>query len=158
MSEAPRDDGRLQEMLLELRVLLQGAQMLTAFLIIVPFSTSFRELDITERSLYAATFGCAVLALVLFTAPATHHRLTRPLRDRAGFKTFATRMLLAGAAALSVAWTLASKLVFNEVLGRSAGTVAAVLVGGGIFAAWWAVPFAYRRRWARPERSTPEGS
>src|SRR4051794_18927871 len=96
---APQDehpDGDLGDLLQELRILLQGAQVLTAFLIVLPFNQGFAEINESEKWVYLATFFCSICPLVLFTAPAAHHRLQRPLNDRAGFKQFATRMIIVG--------------------------------------------------------------
>ena len=83
-------------MLQELRVLLPGSQTLTAFLVILPFNSGFSQIQDEERYVYLAAFLCSLLSLILFTAPAAHHRIQRPLRDRAQFKTISTRLMVAG--------------------------------------------------------------
>ena len=55
MTQVP-DTDTLTDLLAELRILLQGAQVLTSFLIILPFNTNFREVPLSERWVYAATF------------------------------------------------------------------------------------------------------
>src|SRR5215831_10876771 len=62
--------GNLSDMLQELRVLLQGAQVLTGFLIILPFYQGFPSLSSTQHTVYLATFGCALASLIIFSAPA----------------------------------------------------------------------------------------
>ena len=111
-----KEDGDLTDLLAELRVLLPGAQTLTAFLIILPFNGGFDQIRNEEKAVYLVTFVCSVLSLVLFTAPAAHHRLQRPLRDREGFKTTATRLIIAGLIPLSIALILATQLVISEVV------------------------------------------
>src|SRR5215204_2910616 len=76
------DDGDLNDMLQEMRILLQGAQVLTAFLVILPFNEGFARIDPVEKWIYVATFLCSISGLVIFSAPAAHHRLVRPLVDR----------------------------------------------------------------------------
>lgn len=142
-----RDDGDLSDLLEELRVLLPGAQTLTAFLIILPFNGGFGQIREGEQIVYLVTFLCSVVSLVLFTAPAAHHRLQRPLRDRKGFKTQATRLIVAGLVPLSIALTLATQLVISEVVAARwfSWTVAALLaVFIGIL--WWAVPVRRQHR------------
>jgi hypothetical protein len=90
------EEGSLNDMLQELRILLQGAQVLTAFLIVLPFNQGFDKIHHFEKWVYTATFLCSITSLVFFSAPAAHHRLVRPLVDRVLFKTFATRMILVG--------------------------------------------------------------
>lgn len=147
-AEAVWGDGDLGDLLQELRVLLPGAQTLTAFLVILPFNSGFSQIQQEEKLVYLATFLCSVCSLVLFTAPAAHHRLQRPLRDREGFKTSATRLMIAGLVPLSAALILSTYLVIAQVLVSNwfawvaAGTVA-VLIG----VIWWAHPL--RRRAAK---------
>jgi O-antigen/teichoic acid export membrane protein len=134
-------DGDLPDLLGELRVLLPGAQTLTAFLIILPFNSRFAEIRDGERVVYVITFLCSVLSLIFFTAPAAHHRLQRPLRDREGFKELATRLIVAGLVPLSVAIVLATQLVLSEVVPwRWFAWLVAAIVALAILSLWWILP------------------
>lgn len=145
-----KDDGDLTDLLGELRVLLPGAQTLTAFLIILPFNGGFGQIRSEEKAVYIVTFLCSVLSLVLFTAPAAHHRLQRPLRDREGFKTMATRLVIAGLVPLSIAITLATQLVISEVVpGRWLSWSIAGIVAVVILILWWIVPTRRHDRLSR---------
>jgi hypothetical protein len=133
-----RPDGDLSDLLSELRILLPGSQTLVAFLIILPFNNRFSEIQDNEKWVYVVTFVCAVISLACFTAPAVHHRLQRPLRDREAFKNKSTGWIIAGLAALSVSLTLATQLVLSTVI---LDTVAAWFAAGGILGLllviWW---------------------
>jgi hypothetical protein len=136
-----KSDESLSDMLNEMRVLLPGAQTLTAFLIIVPFNSSFQDLGRSDRLVYVITFLCSLIALLLFAAPAAHHRLERPLIDRAGFKDFATRFILAGLFFLSVALVLATELVIAQVWTQnSISWGVAGLVALLVLTVWWLLP------------------
>jgi hypothetical protein len=102
----PDDDGDFTDLLSETRILLPGAQMLSAFLIILPFNTGFSQIVHWEKQLFLATFLFSLASLVLLSAPAIQHRLMRPLKDRAHFKRVATREIVAGAFALAIALVL----------------------------------------------------
>jgi hypothetical protein len=134
-------DGDLSDLLSELRILLPGAQTLTAFLIILPFNGGLAQIQAGEQYVYVATFLCALVSLILLSAPAAQHRVQRPLRDRTGFKTQATRLIVIGMAFLALALALASQLVLDEVLHLPwlswavAGGVAVLLV-----TIWWLTP------------------
>jgi len=136
MSERPeedsqsdeRDDGDFSDMLSEMRILLPGAQMLSAFLIILPFNSGFAQIVHMEKLLFLATFFLSLTSLVLLSAPAIQHRLLRPLKDRARFKRIATRQIVAGAFALAIALVLGTDLVISEVFGATVGLIAAALM------------------------------
>ncbi len=157
--QAEAGDGDLTDLLGELRVLLPGAQTLTAFLIILPFNGSFAQVQQGERIVYLITFLCSVTSLVLFTAPAAHHRLQRPLRDREGFKNLATRLIIAGLVPLSVALVLATQLVISEVISPRwvswtlAGALALLILG-----LWWVAPLRRHVRHNGPLRRSVNGT
>lgn len=141
----PSGDADLSDMLQEIRVLLQGAQVLSAFLIVIPFNSGFASVDLSERWIYTATFLCSVTSLVLLSAPAAQHRLERPLQDRERFKASSTRAIVMGVAALSCALVLATLLVLSEVLGRPLALVIAAMIAGLIGLMWWIVPLRRAR-------------
>lgn len=147
MHEGTSQDVDLSDMLEELRILLPGTQTLTAFLIILPFNGGFSEIREYEKIVYVVTFLCSLVALVLFTAPAAHHRLTRPLLDREAFKNSATRFMIAGMVPLSIALVLASQLVLSTVLGGVwIPWLIAAALGLAIAALWWIFPRVKRDR------------
>ncbi len=142
-----KDDGDLSDLLQELRVLLPGAQTLTAFLIILPFNGGFSQVRDEEQIVYLVTFLCSVLSLVLFTAPAAHHRLQRPLRNREGFKNQATKLIVAGLVPLSIALILATQLVVSAVVsGRWVSWGIAGVLASVILMLWWIVPVRRQHR------------
>jgi hypothetical protein len=139
-------DHDLSDLLQELRILLQGAQVLTAFLIVLPFSEGFGQLDQIEKWVYLVTFMSSITGLVFISAPAAQHRLQRPLLDRERFKHFATRMIVIGMAAFSIALILATQLVSNEVVGYGPSLVVALLVASLIGVVWWLIPMWSKAR------------
>jgi hypothetical protein len=147
----PEPDGDFGDFLQELRILLPGAQTLTAFLIILPFNSGFGQIQQGEKWVYVATFLCSVCALILFSAPAAQHRLQRPLPDREEFKNDATRLIVIGLVPLSLALILASHLVIAQALAdRWVAWAVAGIVAILIAALWWLVPIrAKRARTAR---------
>jgi hypothetical protein len=140
-----REDGDLSDMLSELRILLPGAQMLTAFLIILPFSGGARQIILAERVMFLATFFFALSSLVLMTAPAIQHRLMRPLNSRGRFKRVATRLIVAGSGSLAVAFTLGTNLVISSVFGKLPGNLASVAMAAMIASLWYALPWYLKR-------------
>lgn len=140
------ENGDFSDMLSEQRILLPGAQMLTAFLIILPFNGGFRQIVQAEKIVFLATFFFAMTSLLLLSAPAIQHRLMRPLQDRAAFKHLATKFIVAGAVALAFAFTLATNLVISEVFGSVAGYLACAVTATMIVLFWWLLPVYLKRR------------
>lgn len=133
-------DHDLSDLLQELRILLQGVQVLTAFLIILPFNAGFERLDPFEKWVYLVTFLSSITGLVFVSAPAAQHRIQRPLLNRERFKHFATRMILVGTGAFSIALVLAAQLVSNEVVGYGPSLLVALIVAVLIATVWWLIP------------------
>lgn len=140
-----QEAGNLDELLQEVRILQQGAQVLTAFLVIIPFNTGFAKINRVERWIYIATFISSVVSLILLSAPAVQHRAQWPLRNRVAFKSAATRIMLAGAVVLAVALVLATLLVTSEVLGWIPGGIATGLIALVLGATWWVIPVRQRQ-------------
>ena len=139
------DEGDFNDMLQELRILLQGAQVLTAFLTILPFSAGFEKINDTEKWLYLVTFICSLTSLVFFTAPAAIHRLARPVQNRERFKDLATRLIVIGLVPASLALAFSSQIVTSAVVGEPMSWVVAGLVAAIIGVLWWIIPLARKR-------------
>lgn len=140
------EDGDLTDMLGELRVLLPTAQLLSAFLIAVPFAPGFAALVGAEKNVFLATFLLSIASLVLLSAPAVQHRLLRPLGDRAAFKRLATRQIVIGALTLALAMVSATQVVLSAVLGHTVGNVAAAAIALLTISVWWILPRRWRSR------------
>ncbi|CAN5788337.1 hypothetical protein BH20CHL2_BH20CHL2_02080 [soil metagenome] len=140
------DDGNLTDLLGETRVLLSGVQTMTAFLILLPFNGGFSEVDGDWRPVYIITFVCALLSMVLFTAPAAHHRIHHPVLDRKDFKMLSTRYMIAGMVPLTIATFMVTQLVFSVIIPIaalawvSAGALAVLLL-----VMWWFIPLRRKR-------------
>lgn len=145
--EGTQQDTDLSDLLEELRVLLPGTTTLTAFLIILPFNAGFDAIRDDEKLVYVVTFLCSMTALILFTAPAAHHRLQRPLRDRVAFKDMASKFMIAGLIPLSFALVLAAQLVVSTAVGDR---VVSWSVTGAlamlVLTLWWLFPIRKRDR------------
>ena len=135
------------DMLVELRVLLPGAQLFTAFLITLPYMPGFGKIAGFDKWIFMAMFICSVASIVLLSAPAVQHRLLRPLKDRVAFKRFASYEMLAGAVMLSFALILGTHLVISEVFGRNAGIIVGVAVAALVGFVWWLLPILLKNRY-----------
>jgi predicted membrane channel-forming protein YqfA (hemolysin III family) len=125
------------ELLQELRSLIPGAEVLFGFLLAISFTQQFADLDDAERYVYYGTLVSTAVALVLYLAPASYHRL----RFREGDKDYmlrkANREAIAGTVASSFALTGVLYLVSAFVFGTTEAIVAAIVFFGFIAWRWW---------------------
>jgi len=140
------------ELLQELRALIPGATVLFGFLLAISFTDQFASLDTGERNVYYATLVSNAVALVLFLAPAAHHRLRFREGDKDHMLQKGNREAIAG----SVASSLALTGVLYLVTEREFGNVTAIVVAGSFFAfiawRWWS--FALLRSFRSGRRGT----
>ena len=73
-TEAERLDRNWSSLLQELRVTQTGVQLLTGFLLTLPFQQRFTVLDATMRTVYLVTVACSIGSTVLLVAPVGMHR------------------------------------------------------------------------------------
>lgn len=144
--EENEDNGKIADMLQELRILLQGAQVLTAFLVILPFNSGFEKIDNTEKWIYLASFVCSLTSLIFFTAPAAMHRLARPVHSRKRYKDVSTMMMIIGLVPASLALVLTSQIATSAVVGEPISWIVAAFVAVVIGVLWWVIPLVNRDR------------
>ncbi|MDT5149901.1 MAG: hypothetical protein QOI01_1634 [Mycobacterium sp.] len=147
-TETERLDRNWSNLLQELRVVQTGVQLLTGFLLTLPFQQRFDILDGDMRVLYLITVGCSVAATVLLIAPVGIHRILFRQRRLMALVSAAHRLAYAGLLLLGLALVGMTVIVFDAVSGRVAG-IAAGAVALAAFAAFWVlIPV-----WMRVSRS-----
>ncbi|MCA1480743.1 hypothetical protein I6F37_38100, partial [Bradyrhizobium sp. NBAIM08] len=73
-TEAERLDRNWNDILQELRVMQTGTQLIAGFLLTLPFTMRFAELDAFEEDLYLGLVLLAGLTLALLLTPVAIHR------------------------------------------------------------------------------------
>lgn len=143
---AERRNRELIELLNELRVALPGVQVLFAFLLTVPFSQRFTEIDAADKRLYFLAVVSTAGATLLFIAPSAHHRI----RFREGVKESLLRVanvfVIVGLVLLAVAMTSVTFLVTDLVYPGNLPASLAAVMAGAFAVVWFILPFVYRRR------------
>lgn len=143
-TETERLDRNWNSLLQELRVVQTGVQLLTGFLLTLPFQQRFSELDDTMRAVYLATVASSISSTALLIAPVAMHRLMfRRHRLRmlvsAAHRCAYTGLLLLGLALVGVA-----VVIFDSVVGRTAGVIAGGCVLVALVCFWVALPLRLR--------------
>ena len=144
-TETQRLDRNWISLLQELRVVQTGVQLLTGFLLTLPFQQRFDELNATMRVIYLATVGCSVVSTVLLEAPVAMHRLLFRRHRTQYLVSAAHRFAYAGLLLMGLALTGVTVTIFGAVAGPVAGAIAgscAVLAGIGF---WVVLPLRERR-------------
>jgi hypothetical protein len=145
-TELERLDRNWNSLLQELRVVQTGVQLLTGFLLTLPFQQRFDVLSGHMRVLYLATVGCSVSATVLLIAPVATHRLLFRRHRLQVLVSAAHRCAYAGLVLLGAALTGMTVIVFAAVSGRTAGVVAGVSAVALFSVFWLVMPLSLRDR------------
>ena len=149
-TEAQRLDRNWISLLQELRVVQTGVQLLTGFLLTLPFQQRFDELNATMRVIYLATVGCSVAATVLLEAPVAMHRLLFRRHRTQYVVSAAHRFAYAGLLLMGLALTGVTVTIFGAVAGPVAGAIAGGCAAAAQLGFWVLLPLRVRREAAPP--------
>ena len=138
-TETQRLDRNWLSLLQELRVVQTGVQLLTGFLLTLPFQPRFDELSTTMRAVYLATVGCSVAATVLLEAPVGMHRMLFRRHRTQFLVSAAHRFAYSGLLLMGLALTGVTVIIFGAVAGPTAGVIAgscAIVAQLGFWVVW----------------------
>lgn len=141
-----RLDRNWVDLLQELRVVQTGVQILTGFLVVLPFQSRFEQLTTGQTTIYLITLCLAVLAMGFLIAPVSLHRLLFRRHARQVTVDVAHRLAQIGLVLLGASIVGVVMLIFDLVLGGAAGTIAAGCAAVVLLVLWGAVPLAIRAR------------
>ena len=141
-----RADRNWNELLQELRVMQTGVQILTGFLLTLPFQPRFARLDEYQLTVYLVLVIAAVTATALIVGPVSVHRSLFRKHLKMSVVTVGDRITRAALLVLALTVTGTALLIFDFVVGRTAG----IVVGSGVLAVllllWTVLPEVLRRR------------
>ena len=139
-TQSERLDRNWSSLLQELRVTQTGVQLLTGFLLTLPFQARFAQLGDDLHTVYLMTVACSLAATVLLVAPVAMHRLLFRRHRLNTVVSVSHRCAYAGLLLLGTALTGVAVVVFGAVLGTTAAAVAGVLTAVAMLIAWVAFP------------------
>jgi hypothetical protein len=149
-TEDEKLDRNWNDMLQELRVVQTGVQLLSGFLLTLPFTQRFGDLDVWQERLYLALVLTAGLAIGVTLTPVMVHR-------RVFGQHVKERVVAAGHAFLQVVMVLLaliivgiSTLIFSVVRSWSEALVVAIVSAAVLVGLLLVVPLLVARRNARP--------
>ncbi|MEO3759237.1 DUF6328 family protein [Mycobacterium sp. B14F4] len=144
-TEAQRLDRNWSSLLQELRVAQTGVQLLTGFLLILPFSDRFSSLDSVMRAVYLITVGCSIGATVLLIAPVSMHRVLFRRHRLDTVVSTAHHFAITGTLLLGIAMAGVATIIFATVANRPLGWIAGGATLVALLAFWYAMPLRGRR-------------
>jgi hypothetical protein len=141
-----RADRNLSELLQELRVALPGIQVIFAFLLTIPFTQRFEELNGFQEKLYFGILLATAAATALLVAPTVGHRILFRRQEKEYLVQVGNLLALAGLLLMAVAMVGVVALVSDFLF----STATAIVSTGGtaivFFGVWYAGPLSRRRR------------
>jgi hypothetical protein len=149
---AERIDRNWTELLQELRVTQTGIQILSGFLLTLPFQSRFAELPPVLVGVFLAALAFGTLSTLLIVAPVTAHRLLFREHAKDLLVDFADVVAKAGLICLGITVTLVTSLVFGFVLGPVPGIVAAAISAAAFLVIWVVLPIRLRHSPANDAR------
>ena len=132
------------ELIQELRSTQTGVQVLTAFLLTLPYSDKFDTLDPAQRIAYLLVLSGAVSATATIMSPIAYHRILFRRRRRPWLVATANRVARTALALVALTTCGVVFLTFDLTIGRTGAVVASVVALIGYFALWVGVPLRAR--------------
>lgn len=135
-----RADRNWNEILQELRVSQTGTQIISGFLLAVAFQPRFDDLDQYQLVLYLTLVVLAGTAAALGLAPVSLHRWYFARRRKPEIVKLGSRLLVAALVVVALLTIGVTSLIFDFILGRTAGFIA---MGAGAVALsmlWLVIP------------------
>ena len=145
-TEAERADRNFNELLQELRVAQTGVQILFAFLLTIPFTQRFHDLDLMERDVYLGTLLATAIATACLIAPVSHHRILFRRQRKPEIVEAASRLAQIGLVFLFLAVVGSVYLIFEFVAGVPIAVVVSVALTILFVLIWYVQPMLMRRR------------
>ena len=145
-TETERLDRNWSSLLQELRVTQTGVQLLTGFLLTLPFQQRFTVLDGSMRTVYLITVACSIGSTVLLVAPVGMHRVLFRRHRLDAIVSISHGCAVAGLVLLGVALAGVAVVIFDTVIGRTGAWIAGGCTLAAFVVLWFLVPLPLRRR------------
>jgi hypothetical protein len=123
-----------------------GVQILTGFLLTLPFQQRFGELDNYQRTVYLVLVVLSALTTGMLIAPVSLHRALFRKQLKEQIVTGGDRMTRISLLLLALVTTGTVLLVFDVVVGRTESYVVGASILVVLLALWVVVPAVVQRR------------
>ena len=125
-------------------MILPGVQVLFAFLLMVPFTQRFPDLDDLETGVFFMTLLCTAVATALLIAPSAHHRILWRGGVREQRLALGNMLTIAGLIFLLPAIVGVVFVITAFIFGLTAAVVVTGLLALFFALLWFVLPLRYR--------------
>ena len=133
----------------ELRVVQTGVQILSAFLLSLPFTNRFAQANGFQKAVYLITLVSAAVTTAMVIAPVSYHRHHRDEQARPSVVAFAALLARLSMVPLLVSAVCGVMLAVDVAIGRAVATVTAGVLTAVYAALWYVLPTRHMRRTGR---------
>ncbi|MHA7264530.1 DUF6328 family protein [Arthrobacter sp. TMN-37] len=141
-----RLDRNWLELLQELRVMQTGIQILTGFLLTLPFQGRFNELDRFQVVVYLCLVTLAALITAVVLSAVNLHRVLFGLQVKAALVRSGDRIMRVSIGLTGLVLSGTAGFIFDIVLGRAAGLLVTAALLVVVVLLWGVYPRLVRRR------------
>lgn len=138
---------RIEQVLMEARIIIPGAQALLGFQLTVMLTNAFDELAASGKIVHAVALGCVAINICLLMTPAALHRMSFAGEDSEQFLRMGSAIVIAAPAFLAAGIAGDIYVVFLKALHSGppaiGAAIAAFVMAVGL---WYALPLALRSR------------
>lgn len=129
------------ELLQELRVTQTGVQILTGFLLTLPFTDRFDRLNDRQTATYLCLLALSVVTMGFIVAPVAHHRTLFRQHQRVWLVSAGDRCAKVGLVLVGLTTAGIVLFAFDVVLSLTAGVIASVTTLVLLALLWAGAPF-----------------
>lgn len=151
-SDKERYDRELIELLNELKVALPGVQVLFAFLLTVPLSAKFNEVNGFEKAIFFATLASTAIATALLISPSAIHRIDFRNQDKGSMIVLFNKISIYGLFFTALSMVGALTFIADLLYGKYATVFTASLSIILFSLLWFVLPIRRRQRHGKDER------
>jgi hypothetical protein len=145
-SQRTRLKDKIEQVLLEARVVLPGAQALLGFQFVTMFMDGFEALPLSSKYIHLASLALMALTIIFLMSPAAFHRIVEKGEETERIHSFASSMLLAAMVPLPLGMSGDFFVVVRKVTGSESLAIGGSAIMLLFFYSLWFGFTIYRRR------------
>jgi hypothetical protein len=145
-SPAQQVDRNWTELLQEVRVVQTGVQLLTGFLLTLPFTDRFHQLSDGSQALYLVAVALSAASTACLVTPVTMHRLLFRHGARPLLVNVSQQFAIAGLALLAGAIVAVLTLIFGIVVSETVGVIVGAVAAVTFVVLWLVLPLVLKAR------------